>query len=55
MECSNCFQKETPQWRKINEITFCNSCWCYHKRLNKHRNIEEYYANVLVQMNKNKI
>ena len=54
MECSNCFIRFTPQWRKINGKNYCNSCGCSYYRWKKFTPVEEIYAKILVDMSKGK-
>ena len=54
MECENCFVGFTPQWRKINGITYCNSCGCHFKRFKNLISPEKIYAKLLIDISKGK-
>ena len=55
MNCSNCYETDTPQWRKINEKLYCNACGCHYKRCGTHKNIEEIAAKILVSLSKSQV
>ena len=52
MECQNCFIHESPQWRKLNDVIYCNACCIYYKRWKRHKDMEKYYAQILLSINK---
>lgn len=53
MECANCYVLDSPQWRKIKTVIY--ACCVHYKRWNKHKNVEELYAKILIDMKNNKI
>ena len=50
MECANCYVKDSPQWRTLNDDIYCNACCIYHKRWKKHKEIEKIYAKILINI-----
>jgi hypothetical protein len=50
MRCAHCFISFTPQWRKINNDFYCNSCGCCLKRKKKLIPVEQIYAKVLMDI-----
>jgi len=55
MNCNNCFTAFTPQWRSINNKTYCNSCACCYFRHKYFIPPEKIYAKVLMDMSKGKV
>ena len=50
MECGNCYTCSSSQWRKIENILYCNAFGIYFKRNGYHKNGVEYYASILMKL-----
>lgn len=49
MVCKDCLVNFSPQWRKINNVVYCNACATHFKRHGFHKDIN-YYAKILVNL-----
>ena len=53
MKCTHCYITCSSQWRKIDNIRYCNACATCYRRNGHFVPVEEIYAKVLIQMSKN--
>ena len=49
-KCLNCYIDYTPMWRNGH----CNACWIHYSKYGIHKNIEEIYAKILIDISKDK-
>ena len=52
-ECANCFSNYSSQWRKINNVHYCNACAIFYRRKGYFIPVEEIYAKILLSLKKN--